>query len=115
MRARAVVDASGDADVATRAGAPFEDAGAEGTAQALTMTFRMIDVDVPRAKAFPKAELWARMAQAADSGTYDLPRKEGSVHVTPFPNVMHTNMTRVAGVDATDPEQLSRAEHEGRK
>lgn len=115
VRARAVVDASGDADVATRAGAPFEDAGAEGTAQALTTTFRMIDVDVPRAKAFPKAELWERMAQAADSGAYDLPRKEGSVHVTPFPNVMHTNMTRVAGVDATDPEQLSRAEREGRE
>jgi hypothetical protein len=27
---------------------------------------------------------------------------------------MHTNMTRVAGVDATDPDQLSRAEREGR-
>jgi 2-polyprenyl-6-methoxyphenol hydroxylase-like FAD-dependent oxidoreductase len=114
VRARAIVDASGDADVAARAGAPFEDAGADGTAQSLTTTFRMIDVDVAAARAFPKRELWARMDDAAQSGRYDLPRREGSAHVTPFPHVMHTNMTRVAGVDATDPDQLSRAEREGR-
>jgi len=114
IRARAVVDASGDADVVARAGGPFEDAGADGTAQSLTTTFRMIDVDVGAARAFPKAELWARMSEAAASGDYDLPRREGSAHVTPFPHVMHTNMTRVAGVDATDPDQLSRAEREGR-
>ncbi len=115
VRAGAVVDASGDADVAARAGAPFEDAGADGTAQSLTTTFRMIDVDVEEALAFPKRELWARMHEAAERGDYDLPRREGSAHITPFPNAMHTNMTRVAGVDATDPEQLSRAEREGRK
>jgi hypothetical protein len=114
VHAGAVVDASGDADVAARAGAPYEDAGADGTAQSLTATFRMIDVDVEAARAFPKGELWARMAEAAESGDYDLPRREGSAHVTPFPHVMHTNMTRVAGVDATDPDQLSCAEREGR-
>jgi 2-polyprenyl-6-methoxyphenol hydroxylase-like FAD-dependent oxidoreductase len=115
IQARAVVDASGDADVVARAGGPFEDAGADGTAQSLTTTFRMIDVDVEAARAYPKAELWARMAEAAEGGDYDLPRREGSAHITPFPHVMHTNMTRVAGVDATDPEQLSRAEREGRR
>jgi hypothetical protein len=113
--AGAVVDASGDADVAARAGAPFEDAGAEGTAQSLTTTFRMGDVDVEAARGFPKRELWARMREAAERGEYDLPRREGSAHVTPFATVMHTNMTRVAGVDATDPEQLSLAEREGRR
>ena len=115
VRARAVVDASGDADVVARAGGAFEDAGAAGTAQSLTTTFRMINVDVERAKALPKKELWARMQHAAESGAYDLPRREGSSHVTPFAGVMHTNMTRVAGVDATDPEGLSRAEREGRR
>jgi hypothetical protein len=114
VRAAAVVDASGDADVAARAGAPFEDAGAEGTAQSLTTTFRMIDVDVEQAVSFPKRELWTRMREAAEVGDYDLPRREGSAHVTPFPNVMHTNMTRVTGIDPTDPEQLSRAERAGR-
>lgn len=115
IRAGAVVDASGDADVVARAGGPFEDAGAEGTAQSLTTTFRMIDVDVDAARGVPKRDLWSAMQDAAESGDYDLPRREGSSHITPFPHVMHTNMTRVAGVDATDPEALSRAEREGRR
>lgn len=110
--AKAVVDASGDADVCARAGAPFEDAGALGIAQSLTTTFKVINVDVARAKAFPKKELWALMAGAQG---YDLPRKEGSAHVTPLEGVMVANMTRVAGVDATDPDALSSAEMEGRR
>ncbi|RIH90617.1 tRNA uridine 5-carboxymethylaminomethyl modification enzyme MnmG [Calidithermus terrae] len=113
VAARAVVDASGDADVVARAGGPFEDAGALGIAQSLTTTFKVINVDVARAKSFPKKELWALMEAAASEG-YRLPRKEGSAHVTPFQGVMVTNMTRVAGVDATDPDALSRAEMEGR-
>lgn len=110
--ARVIVDASGDADVVARAGGEYEDAGALGIAQSLTTTFKVINVDVPRATAFPKKELWARMALASD---YELPRKEGSAHITPLTGVMVTNMTRVAGVDATDPDALSRAEMEGRR
>jgi hypothetical protein len=55
------------------------------------------------------------MAEAIASGNYDLPRREGSVHITPLPGVMATNMTRVAGIDPTDPEQLTAAEIEGRR
>jgi hypothetical protein len=112
IHATIVVDASGDADVIARAGAPFEDAGALGIAQSLTTTFKVINVDAEKAKAFPKHELWALMEPLQG---YDLPRKEGSAHITPFAGVMVTNMTRVAGVDATDPSALSRAEIEGRR
>ena len=58
----------------------------------------------------PSKELHRLMAQAADSGEYDLPRREGSSHRTVLPGVVHTNMTRVSGIDATDPFALSRAE-----
>jgi hypothetical protein len=112
IKAGSIVDTSGDADVVARAGAPFEDAGALGIAQSLTTTFKVINVDVPKANAFPKKELWALMEQAEG---YQLPRKEGSAHITPMQGVMVTNMTRVAGVDGTDPEALSKAEIEGRK
>lgn len=112
IRAKRVVDASGDAHVAFRAGAPFEDSGALGIAQSLTTTFKMINVDVARAKAFPKADMWSLMQ--SESGAYRLPRKEGSAHITPLPGVMVTNMTRVAGVDGTDVVALSSAEREGR-
>ena len=115
IHAKAVVDASGDADVVARAGGAFEDAGAMGTAQSLTTTFQMINVDVERAKATPKAEMWQKMEEASQSGRYHLPRKEGSSHITPLEHVMVTNMTRVSGVDSTDPAALSRAEQEGRK
>lgn len=114
VRARAVVDASGDAEVIARAGGEFEDSGALGIAQSLTATFKMINVDVPRASSFPKKEMWALMANANQEG-YDLPRKEGSAHITPLDGVMVTNMTRVTGINGTDPEALSRAEAEGRK
>ena len=115
VHARAVVDASGDADVVARAGGAFEDAGATGIAQSLTTTFKMINVNVEQAETFPKAELWQKIAEASASGQYSLPRKEGSSHVTPFEGVMVTNMTRVSGVDPTDPAALSKAEQEGRK
>jgi hypothetical protein len=111
IRPKCIVDASGDAHVAFRAGAPFEDAGALGIAQSLTTTFKMINVDVERAKAFPKAEMWALMRESAN---YRLPRKEGSAHITPLPGVMVTNMTRVGGVDGTDVDALASAEREGR-
>ena len=66
-------------------------------------------------KSVKKDELHARMEAAIQSGDYHLPRKEGSAHITPIPNTMVTNMTRVAQVDATDPEQLTGAEIEGRR
>jgi FAD dependent oxidoreductase len=113
IRCAYIVDASGDAEVAARAGAPFEDAGALGIAQSLTTTFKMINVDTARAATFPKQSLWDLMQ--AQSGKYHLPRKEGSAHITPHAGVMVTNMTRVAGVDATDVAALSRAEREGRQ
>jgi len=114
IRARAVVDASGDADVIARAGGEFEDSGALGIAQSLTATFKMINVDVNRATGFPKKDMWALMAEANRQG-YDLPRKEGSAHITPLEGVMVTNMTRVAGINGIDPEALSAAEAEGRR
>lgn len=110
----AVVDASGDGDVAHLAGARYERAGDTGTAQTLTTTFRMINVDVERAQAFGKKAMWQLMAEASETGAYDLPRREGSWHRTTQAGVIHTIMTRVADVDATDPEQLTRAEMEGR-
>ena len=111
---RFVIDASGDADVAAAAGVPYEGAK-EGPVQSLTTTFRMLNVDDARAREVKKDQLHALMKEAIDSGNYNLPRKEGSIHITPFPGIMATNMTRVGNIDATDPEQLTEAEIEGRQ
>jgi hypothetical protein len=114
MEAQVVIDASGDADVAAAAGVPYEGAK-DGPLQSLTTTFRVINVEVERARQVKKAELHGLMQEAIQSGEYDLPRKEGSVHITPLAGVMATNMTRVGQIDATDPDQLTRAEVEGRR
>ena len=110
---RVIVDASGDADVCALAGAPFEAPGDD--VQSLSTVFRLGNVDVPRAEAVPKQELWTLMREARDSGRYGLTRIEGSVHRTPHEGVMMALMTRVRQVDATDAEQLSAAEPEARR
>ena len=64
------------------------------------------------------------MADAAASGDYDLPRREGSDHFTPIDGVTATVMTRLdsvrrgpdgALVTAMDPWFLSEAEMAGRR
>jgi FAD dependent oxidoreductase len=115
LRAKVVIDASGDADVAARSGVPLEGPNEGGPVQSLTTTFKLINVNVDRAKQVKKDELHQLMQAAIDSGDYRLPRKEGSVHITPLAGVMATNMTRVGDIDATDPMQLTSAEIEGRR
>jgi len=73
-----------------------------------------VNVDVERRRTVPKAEFHRLMAEAAEGGAYDLPRREGSDHAMPVPGMTSTIMTRVAA-DATDPEALTGAEMEGRR
>ena len=61
----------------------------------------MVNVDVARRKLISTAELQARMAEAAASGEYDLPRREGSDHVTPVEGMIATVMTRLDSYAAT--------------
>jgi hypothetical protein len=112
--AKVVVDASGDGDVAFRAGGVFEDWRAVPV-QSLTTTFRIGNVDVDQARQVTKQQLWSLMADAAINNEYRLPRLEGSVHITPYKGIMATNMVRMQVDDPTDPIQLSAAEIEGRR
>lgn len=115
VMARQIVDASGDADVCFRAGAPFERAGDIEPAQTLTTTFRVANVDMIQAGAVRKKELHALMQEAVSSGKYNLPREDGSIHRTPVDGVMLGIMTRLDGYDATNPVSLTQAEIEGRR
>ena len=110
-----IVDASGDADVCAMAGVPYDDARSSGTAQSLSTLFRLANVDVERASAVPKRDLWEMMREAATSGAYRLPRLDGSWHRTPDRGVVTIHMTRIPNVDPTDPVQLTAAEVEGRR
>jgi hypothetical protein len=121
--ARAFVDASGDADLCAFAGFGFEAAGEVDPAQTLTTTFRMANVDQDRRATISTGELHERMSDAAAEG-YDLPRREGSDHVTPIDGVTATIMTRLESTrraedgrlaNPTDPDFLTAAEIAGRR
>jgi len=112
--AKVVIDSSGDGDVAFRAGGVFED-WRSVPVQSLTTTFRLGNVDVDQARQVTKKQLWSLMAEAASSNEYHLPRLEGSVHITPYPGIMATNMVRMQLEDPTDQIQLSAAEIQGRR
>lgn len=117
------IDASGDADICHFGGFKYELAGELDPAQTLTTTFKLCNVDVARRKSVSKSDFHALMAAAAESGNYQLPRKEGSDHITPVDHMTATIMTRLPSftkrdgltINATDPELWSDAEMEGRK
>jgi hypothetical protein len=108
-----VIDASGDGGIATWAGAPSEDVRPERL-QSMTTTFRVVNVDDEAARAVTRRELEAAMERASLEG-YDLPRLDGSIHRTPTPGAYVANMTRVSGMNPLDPDDLTRAEMEGRR
>lgn len=112
--ATVIIDATGDADLAVAAGVPHDSPKTGAEVQSLTTTFHMINVEMEQAQAVSKNDLHQLMQEAIDSGDYDLPRKEGSIHITPFKGVMATNMTRVGDIDAVDAEALTQAEIEAR-
>jgi hypothetical protein len=124
VRARQFVDASGDADLSAFAGFAYETAGDIGPAQTLTTTFRMANVDHERRRTISRSGFHALMATAAASGDYDLPRREGSDHITPIDGVTATVMTRLDSferaadgriINATNPWFLTQAEIAGRR
>lgn len=124
VEANVFVDASGDADVSAYAGFEYELAGEIDPAQTLTTTFRMANVDHEARRGITKERLHELMEEAAESGEYDLPRREGSDHITPVDGMTATVMTRLEhvrrdgdgrAVNATDPEVLTEAEMAGRR
>ncbi|TDD69052.1 FAD-dependent oxidoreductase [Jiangella aurantiaca] len=144
IRAKVVVDATGDGDVAARAGAAHTVGNGAGRSQPATLMFDMTGVDTARVKQYMDDHLddfeWAsefvpvspysdRLPQQhfVGQGFLDLVAKglrEDRLHLgrdsmlfltTVQHGVLHFNSTRVADVDATDAESLTRGEIEGRR
>ena len=115
---RLVIDASGDGDVAARAGARFT-VGDAGETQFASTMLRFGGVDVPRFLELPRAARLERLERAAADG-YALPRTSAGLQVHPNEGVVHANLTRVkkpdgGSYDLLDPWALTAAEIEGRR
>jgi len=116
IKARRFIDASGDADLCHWAGIPCEKAGEKDSAQTLTTTFRMSNVDLERfEEKGGKKMLSEKMEEAVEHGAHPLPRKGGSAHRMCQEGCIATVAVRVGQIDATDFQQLGEAEREGRR
>ena len=106
VRAKLVIDASGDADVVAMAGLPTF-MGQEGAVQNPTMIFRVQGVDLERFRAAQGEDtimgpaVVAAMKDAEARG-YVLPRKKIFLFPTPRPGELLCNATRILGRDGRD-------------
>jgi len=116
IKAKRVIDASGDADFCHLAGFPYETAGEVEAAQSMTTTFRMCNVNLDTfEQAGGKTMLKEKMKVAYESGKYPLPRKEGSAHEMCQQGCISTVAVKVTDLRALDVEELTQAEIEGRR
>ena len=144
INARIFVDASGDGDLAARAGAGFvHGSERDGAIQPMTMNLKLANVDTAKIRAYaqsnPDEFLWhprgreealRRLAvsprlslagfltawrKARESGEVDVPRDQVLFFETATPGTVIVNTSRVSGLDPTNPSELSAAEAIGRK
>lgn len=116
------VDCTGDGDLAAAAGCAFGvGRPADGLTQAMTVSFRMANVD--------KSEMFAagsmRAARALVEPYFQKALVSGELHYPyrnfihfydhPRTGVLHFNMTRITCVSGLSPEDLTKAEIEGRR
>ncbi len=123
VTARIFIDATGDGDVAFRAGAPCElgDPARSGVMQPATTFFRICclpeaAVEAVRAQ-YPQDGLCFKtlVAKARAEGRWTLPRPHINIYRGVKDGEWFVNVSRLNGVDATDPDSLSAAETEGRR
>ncbi|WP_114750213.1 FAD-dependent oxidoreductase [Pleomorphovibrio marinus] len=116
IKAKRVIDASGDADFCKQAGHEFELAGEKEPAQSMTTTFRMSNVDLEAyQKAGGKKMLMEKMESAVGSGRHPLPRKQGSAHEMVQAMCISTVAVKVTDLRADRAEEFTQAEIEGRR
>ena len=124
VRANQFIDCSGDADVAHFAGVPSETGDGQGSGLYPTTMFRVGHVDATTALAaigeFKAINTLMAQAEKDKPGQYNFPREGAIVRPQKNPSEWRANVTQVANsqgkaMDATDAQQLSDGELEGRR
>jgi hypothetical protein len=125
VKAKTVVDCTGDGDLAARSGASFElGRDEDGLVQPMTLMFRMGEFNRATFKAYSREHpdqwrgvhgLWDLVQKAADAGELDLAREDILFFGTPHDREVSVNTTRVTRVLGTDVWDLTYAEWESRR
>lgn len=110
IRAKMIIDASGDLDVGVAAGAKYTDGQF-----IVTTVFRLTDVDTAKAEAFeyenPKEyKKLDREARRVIGGAWGMWWLK-----TPLPGIVWCNCPHMPGYDGLSPEHMVEAEYEGRR
>lgn len=137
-RAVNTIDATADAYVAASAGVATQQGDERGRVQPASLMFRLSHVDLSKTATYVrmhpdqmrtslKAHERLAPAMTAVAGLYDLwknalehgevkvPRELVSFFITPYPDEVSVNMTRVTNIDPLNPDDLTRAEIEARE
>ncbi|MFE0787737.1 FAD-dependent oxidoreductase [Streptomyces mutabilis] len=120
-----VVDGTGDGDVASACGAPYEIGRPEdGLVQPMTLMFRVADFSRPDFADYVRDNpdqwrgvhgLWHLIEEARAAGELRLPREDILFFATPHPREVAVNSTRVNRVLGTSVWDLTRAEYAARR
>lgn len=127
VAAKVVVDATGDGDVAFSAGAAFEQGRkSDGLLQPMSIMYRIAGVDESRAMTCGSEQearrirvgdaTWEQVVMQAQAAG-QLPATVGAVRLyrTSRAGQRTVNATQINGLDGVSPEDLTRAELEGRR
>ncbi len=136
-RARVTIDATADALVAFSAGVATQQGDERGRVQPATLMFRVSHVDLEELATYVRlnpdqmrttlkthertargltavAGLYDIWEKARDDGVVDVPRELVSFFISPYPDEVTVNMTRITNIDPLDPDDVTRAEVEAR-
>ncbi|MFH1758535.1 MAG: FAD-dependent oxidoreductase [Pseudomonadota bacterium] len=124
IRAKVVVDCTGDGDVAAQAGAPYEVGDEDGLVQPMTMMFLMKEFGKEAFSSYVKSHpdqwwgvhgLWDLIRQAVEAGELEMPREDVLFFSTTHEGEVSVNSTRIIKVLGIDVWDLTYAEWQGRQ
>ncbi len=127
------IDATADAVAAYSVGVPTQKGDERGRVQPASLMFRLSHVDLTKTATYVRmhadqmrtslkahertapaltavAGLYELWAQAQDDKIVSVPREVVSFFISPYPDEVTVNMTRVTDIDPLDPDDLTRAE-----
>ena len=112
-RAGCYVDCTGDGDLAVAAGCAFDQGGASGHCQPMTLCFKLSHVEKSRMP--DRAAINALYDEARRRGEVRCPRENVLLFGAFDDDVVHFNTTRVIHKSGVNGQELSEAEIEGRR
>jgi hypothetical protein len=110
-----IIDATGDGDVAFRAGVRYYLGNETGRLQSLTTMFRAIGVDLDKISELSIETLRQKLEEAKRKGIFHFNRVDPVIGLGIPLGIVDVNVTGIPNLNALDAQELTKAEIEGRR